>query len=231
MTGEKPDRLVDQVGGQVVAVLEPAGRVDRRIVAHQLGRILVGLGVEKSVKPVEPAAQGPTVKRPARAGFDRRRHMPFAEHVVPVAVGPQHFGERRGLPCDLAAIAGKAAIEIRQAPDADRMVVAPGEERCSRRRAYCGRVKPGVAQPLSREPVDRRGADRRAVAAEIGKPNIVKQHDQDVRRPLRRRCRPGPPRRRFDDRLANSPREPRRTGAFRFSLHALPPRLANGRCS
>src|SRR5215472_14042089 len=56
MAGEKPDCLVDQVGGHVVAVLEPAGRVDRRIVAHQLGRILVGLGVEKSVKPVEPAA-------------------------------------------------------------------------------------------------------------------------------------------------------------------------------
>jgi hypothetical protein len=116
MAGEKPDRLVDQVGGQVVAVLEPAGRVDRRIVAHQLGRILVGLGVEKSVKPVEPAAQGPTVKRPARTGFDRRRHMPFAEHVVAVVVRPQHFGERPGLPCDLAAMPGKPLSKFARHP-------------------------------------------------------------------------------------------------------------------
>ena len=106
---------------------------------------------------------------------------------------PQHFRQRPRLARDLAAIAGIAAIEIGETADADRMMVAPGEQRRARRRAHRGGVEARIAQAFGSELVDGPRLDRRAVAAEIGKSHIVEQDDQDVRRALRRFRRRRPP--------------------------------------
>ena len=190
--GDEADRLVDQIRGQVIAVGVGAGRIDVGVVGDQFRRELVGLGIEEAVEAVEAAAQRPAVERPGGAAFGQRRDMPFADHVVAIAVRPQHLRQRARLARDLAAIAGIAAVEIGEAADADGMVVASGQQRCARGRAHRGGVEAGVAQAFGREPVDGRRPDRRAVAAEIGKADIVEQHDQDVGRAGRRfrRCRP-----------------------------------------
>ena len=67
MVGEIADRLVDEVGGQVIAGREGARRIDRRVVAHQLGRVLVGLGIDEAVEAIEAAAERPAVERAGRA--------------------------------------------------------------------------------------------------------------------------------------------------------------------
>ena len=92
VVGEIADGLVDQIGGQVIARGEVAGRIDRRVVAHQLGRVLVGLGVHEAVVAVEAAAERPAVERAGGAGLGERRHMPLAQHVVAIAVRAQHLG-------------------------------------------------------------------------------------------------------------------------------------------
>ena len=97
MVGEIADRLVDQIGGQVIAGREGARRIDRRVVAHQLRRVLVGLGIHEAVEAVEAAAERPAVERPGRARLGQRRDVPFAQHVVAIAVRPQHLGQRPGL--------------------------------------------------------------------------------------------------------------------------------------
>ena len=153
---------------------------------HQFRRVLVGLGVQEAVEAVEAAAQRPAVERPGRAALGQRRDVPFADHVVAIGVRPQHLGQRAGLARDLAAIAGIAAVEIGEAADADRMVVAAGQQRRARGRAHRGGMEAGVAQAFGREPVDGRRLDRRAVAAEIGKADIVEQHDEDIGRARRR---------------------------------------------
>ena len=63
------DRLVDQIGRQVIAGGEVAGRIDRRVVAHQLGRVLVGLGIQEAIEAVEAAAERPAVERAGGARF------------------------------------------------------------------------------------------------------------------------------------------------------------------
>ena len=99
----------------------------------------------------------------------------------------QHLGERPGLPGDLAAIAGKTAVEIREAPDSDRVVVAPGQQRGARGRTHRRCVEAGIAQAVRGETVDRRRFDRRSVATEVRKADIIEKHDQNIRRACRRR--------------------------------------------
>ena len=179
---DEADRLVDQVLGQMIAVGVRAGRIDVRVVRDELGRVLVGLGIEEAVEAVEAAPQRPAVERTGGPALGQRRDVPFADHVVAIAVHAQHLGERARLARDLAAVAGIAGIEIGEAADADRMVIAPGEQCGARRRAHRGGVEAGVAQTFRGEPVDGRRLDARAVAAEIGEADIVEQHDEDVRR-------------------------------------------------
>ncbi|GAA0000873.1 hypothetical protein BRDID11002_08730 [Bradyrhizobium diazoefficiens] len=186
---DEADRLVDQVLGQVIAVGIGARRINVRVVRDELRRILVGLGIEEAVETIKTTPERPAVERAGGAALGQRGDVPLADHVVAIAVHPQHLGERPRLARDLAAIAGIAGIEIGKAPDADRMVVAPGEQRRTRRRAHRRGVEAGIAQALRSEPVDGRRLDGRSVAAEIGEADIVEQHDEDVRRALwRPRC-------------------------------------------
>jgi hypothetical protein len=188
---DEADGLIDQILGQMIAAGVTPWRIDMRVVGDQLRRVLVGLRIEKSVEAVEAAPERPAVEGAGGAAFGERGHVPFADHVVAVGVSAQHFRERAGFARDLAAIAGITRVEIGETADADRMMVASGQQRGARGRTHRGGMKARIAQPLARETVDRRRPDLRAVAAEIGKTDVVEQHHQDVgrasRRPRRRR--------------------------------------------
>ena len=184
--GDEADRLVNQIRREVIAIRVGPGRIDMGVVGNQLRRELIGLGIEEAIEAIKAAAERPAVERPGGAAFGQRRDVPFADHVVAIAVRPQHFRQRARLARDLAAISRVAAVEIGEAADADRMMVAPGKQRRARRRTHRGGVEARIAQAFGGEPVDGRRLDRRAVAAEIGKADIVEQHDEDVRRALRR---------------------------------------------
>jgi hypothetical protein len=186
VVGDHADGLVHQVGRQVVAAGVSAGRIDMGVVAHQLGRVLVGLGVHEAVEAVEATAQRPAVEGAGRAALRQRRDMPLAHHVVAEAVRPQHLGQRAGLARDLAAVAGVAAVEVGQAAHAHRMMVAPGEQRGARGAAHRRGVKAAVAQAAAGQRVGVRRADGRAVAAEVGKADIVEPDHQQVGGALRR---------------------------------------------
>ncbi len=73
MTGEEADRLVDQVGRQVVAGGVVARGGDVGVVADHFGGVLVGLGVEESVVAVEAPAERPTVERSGRPRLGQSR--------------------------------------------------------------------------------------------------------------------------------------------------------------
>ena len=189
--GDESDRLIDQIFGEVIAALIRARHRDARIVTHQLGRILIRLGVHETVIAIEAAAERPAVEWSRWPRLGQRRDVPFAEHVVAIAVRPQHLGNGAGLARDLAAIARITAVEIGKAADADGMVIAPGEQGRARRRAHRRGMEGGVAQSARCDPVDRRRRNRRAIAAEIGEADVVEQNDQDIgRRPSARAARP-----------------------------------------
>src|SRR5439155_14653917 len=97
------------------------------VVGHELRRELVGLGIEEAIEAIKAPAERPAVEPPGRAAFGQRRDVPFADHVVAIAVRSQYLRQRPRLARDLAAISGVAAIEIGEATDSDRMMVAPGQ--------------------------------------------------------------------------------------------------------
>ena len=206
---QEPDRAVGDVGAEVVAVLERARGVDVVVVVHQLGRVLVGLGVEEAVVAVEAPLQGPAVVGPGRAGLGQRRHVPLAGGVAAVAVGGEQLGERARLAGDLAPVAGVPGVEVRQAADPGVVVVATGEQRRPGGRAHRGGVEARVAQAAGGQAVDGGRGDLGAVAAEVAEPDVVEDHDEDVGtasghgldrgRPVRLRVR---------DRRADVPPEP-----------------------
>ena len=199
VVGDEADRLIDQIFGEVIAALIRARHRDARIVTHQLGRILIRLGVHETVVAIEAAAERPAVEWSRWPRLGQRRDVPFAEHVVAIAVRPQHLGNGAGLARDLAAIARIAAVEIGKAADADGMVIAPGEQGRARRRAHRRGMEGRIAQSARCDPVDRGRRNRRAIAAEIGEADVVEQNDQDIGRPLRGARRGRPERRRVLD--------------------------------
>ena len=161
VVGQEADRLVDEVGGEVIALGVARRRLDRRVVAHQLGRVLVGLGVHEAVVAVEAAAQRPAVERPGRR---RSRSAASRATCRPCSCGSRAAAASRqgaGLPGDLAAIARIAAVEVGEAADADRVVIAPRQQGRARRRAHGRGVEAGVAQALA-PPAGRWSASRSA---------------------------------------------------------------------
>ena len=127
MAGQEADRLIDEVGCQVVAAFEASGCIDARIVEYELRRILVGFRIHEAVEAIEAASQWPAVERTRSAGFGQGRDVPFAQHVIAVGMRSQHLGERSGLPRDLAAIARETAVEVREASDTNGVVIAPSQ--------------------------------------------------------------------------------------------------------
>ena len=78
--GDELVRLVDQIGGQVVALLRRLRRLDLMVVVDQIRVVLVGVAAEEAVEALEAAAQRPAVVGPAAlicsAGV--RCHLPIA---------------------------------------------------------------------------------------------------------------------------------------------------------
>src|SRR4029453_10243480 len=165
--GQKPDRLVDEVGCQGVAARVRAGGIDARIVAHELWSVLVGCRIHKAVETIETAAQWPPVERTRGAGFRQGRDVPFAHHVVAGAMRPQTLGERASLLGDLAAIAREAAVEVREAADTDGVVIAPRQQGRTRCRTHGRGVEARIAPALRSKTIYRGGVDGGAVTPKI----------------------------------------------------------------
>ena len=75
------DGLVDQVLGEVVALLGRARRLDVVVVVDEVGVVLVGLAAHEPVEALEATAERPAVARAAHrhlAAPGVRCHLPTA---------------------------------------------------------------------------------------------------------------------------------------------------------
>ena len=99
--GDERDRLVDQVLGQVIALLRGARRLDLMVVVDQLRIPLAGVATEEAVEALEATPQRPPVVRPGRRLELRRHQVLLADHVGVVAVLGQHLGQEPVLERDL----------------------------------------------------------------------------------------------------------------------------------
>ena len=175
--GDELDGLVDQVLGQVVALLGRLGRLDLVVVVDQVRVVLVGIAAQEAVVALETASQGPAVVGTG-GGFQLRwDQVVLADHVGVVALGQQHLREEAILERDIAVIAGVAGGEFRDAGHAIGVVVASGENAGTRGRAERSGVHVGIAQPTLGQAVQVGCLDGAAVAAELAVAGVI-QHDK-----------------------------------------------------
>ena len=191
-------RTVDDVFGDVIAVLDAGRYADEMIVMRQLGVELVGLALQETVIAVETLLQRPIGEGAGGGTFAHRREMPFAGGEGRIALVAQNLRERRGAFRDRAAHVGKAGVEIRNAAHADRVMVAAGEQAGAGRRAERGGVEAGEARARGGQRVDVGSRHGRAIAAEMRKAGVVEYDHHDVGG-AGAELRPRPPRRRFRD--------------------------------
>ena len=187
------DRLIGEVVGEVVVV---GVLVDRNVVVvlvEPVWLMEVREAVEDPVVPLETLLQRPTV---ARTGIGEMRvlaEVPFADHERGPAVVAEQFGHRDGVATQFMGVAGEAGIAVSDVPHARHVVVEAGEHRGARRRAHRIDMEVGVAHTTGSEGVEVGRVDLGAVAGEVGEPEIVGQHHDDVGRTSgrRREGRPG----------------------------------------
>ena len=180
------DRAIDEVGGEVVALVVGGGRLHLVVVVEQRRHELVGLAGEEPVVALEAATERPPGTSGAEVLLVLRGEVPLAHRVRRVAVRGEHGGEEGAGLGDACVVAREAGGEVDDAAHAGHVVVAAGEHAGARGRAQRGGVKARVAQTARRECVEARGVDVGAEAAELCEPHVVEDHEQDVRGALRR---------------------------------------------
>ncbi len=186
------NRTIDDVLGDVVAVRRTARRIDKVIVAGELGGELIGLALQEPVVSIEASLERPVLIRSGGGAFRHRREMPLAGGECGVAAVAQDFRERGGRAGNRAAHVRKSRIHVGYRAHPDRVMVAAGEKAGARGRAERGGMKPGETQSARRQPIDVGRLDRRAVASEVRKPGVIEHHDYDVGR-SGRQFQIGPP--------------------------------------
>ena len=186
------DGSIGQVVGQEVA-LRVLVDVDRVVVVdHAVRLVQVREPVEEAVVPVEALLQRPrrTVAGVVLGAVGAQ--VPLADHERLVAGATQELRHRRRQVGQLHGVPREPRIGVRHVAHARSMGFETGEQRGTGRRAHRGGVEVGVAHALLREAVEVGRGDLRAVAAEVGEPQVVAQHDDHVRGPFAagRRLRP-----------------------------------------
>ncbi len=187
----------------MIAGLRRLRRVDLVVVVHKVGMELVGLAGEEAVEALEAAAERPPVAGRAHRHVRCRREVPLPDRERGVAVAHQYLGEEAVLVRDGRVVPGVARGELDDAGHAVGVVVAPGEQARSRRRAQSSGVEARVAQTVAGQTVERRGVDVGAVAPELRVADVVEQHHHNVRRAVGCADRLGPPWRRLLERAAD----------------------------
>jgi hypothetical protein len=83
---DEADRLVHQVGRQIIPLRGRLGRLDLTVVTNEIGVVLARVAAEKAIVALDAAAERPAVEGPGRAYLLGGRQMPFAERVCVIAL-------------------------------------------------------------------------------------------------------------------------------------------------
>jgi hypothetical protein len=99
----------------------------------------------------------------------------------------EHLGKRSHAFRHDGVVTRKAGACLHDDPGRSRMVIAPGQQRRSGRRAKSSGMKLGVAKAFPRQPIHRRRRNRPAERAARAEANIVGYDQENVRCSCRRR--------------------------------------------
>src|ERR1022692_3435805 len=142
------ERLVWSDGVEALHVLDgiirlrrrqvPAGMADvgiyLRRAAEQIRLPLAGVAADEAIEVVEAHAGWPLIERPGLAGRKRWRVVILAEPGGAIAVIPQDAADCRLVAGDDAVVTREAGCLLGNHAEADRVMVAPGNQGGPRRR-------------------------------------------------------------------------------------------------
>ena len=172
------DRLVGHIGREVVV------RVLRHLyLCHPVingRRPLVRLPAHEAVELIEAVARRPAIRRSGRADLPGGGFVILAEMRRRVAVVPQHHGKRRHALGTLPGVSRKRRRGLHDGSRVVRVVIAPRQEGCPRRRAQCRRVELVVLEAALRQTFRRRHVDRPPEGAGLSEPHVVDQDNENV---------------------------------------------------
>ena len=178
------DRLVRHVVHEVVAVLGGAPRLDRRRVLVDRRVPLVRLPAEEAVEVLEPAARvRPVIERSDRARLPHRHLVALAELRCAVAVELEDLRQRSARVRPQRVVARRRRGDLGDPTHPHRVMVAPRQQRSTRRRAQRGRVESGVLQPVRCKAIERRRLAGPAERARRPETDVIDQDHDDVRCP------------------------------------------------
>jgi hypothetical protein len=209
------DGPVGQIGTEVIALLDPAGRADGVVVIEERRHELVRLPAVEAVPAVEPAGQWPGRPRRRHVGLVLGAQMPLADGVGGVAGLAEYLGEESVLAGRLAPVARVTDGQVRHPAHPAAVMVTPGQQAGPGRGAECGGVEVGQAHPAGGQVVDHRRVDGGAVATELAEPHVVENDQHHIGRPGGRGGLGGPPR------LGVAPVEPDPTAEFPLLTHGV----------
>ena len=191
------DRFVRHRGGEIPAGLADIG-IDRRHVPEEVRLPLAGVAADEAVEILEAHADRPLVEGPVLARLKCRRVVVLAEPGRAITVVLEDPTDGRLVTRNDRIIAGVAGRRLGDHAEADRVMVAPRDECCARRRAKRGRMEVSVAQSHLGDAVQRRRRDHAAECARRAEADVI-GHDQEhvgrargrhhARRPIRLRFR------------------------------------------
>ena len=158
-------------------LVERARRAYGVVVVVERGYELVGFTAVEAVPAVEAAPEGPCRPRVRHVGLALGAQVPLPHRIGGVAGGPQHLGEEAVLAGRSSPVTGESGGQVGHSAHAAPMVVPPGEQAGSRRRAQSGGVEVGQSHTLGSDGVDEGGLDVGPVAAKLSESDVV-EHDE-----------------------------------------------------
>ncbi len=184
---QPPDRLIGHVIGEVVLLAVGTLRHPDRLVVLGDNRIpLPGLTAQEAPEVVKAPPVRPPAERARRALLAIRRQVPLAERGGAVPVHLQDLRERRAVLRDERGVPGKAGGQLADRPETYRMMITAGQQRRPGRRAQRRHVEPVIPDAFLSDAGHGGRRDRAAERARLTEPRIIDQHQQHIRRPLRR---------------------------------------------
>jgi hypothetical protein len=125
--GDEGGRPVDQVLGEVVALLGRPLGLDPLVVGGQLRIVLVGVAAQEPVVAVEPSTQRPAVIGPGRRDLVGGGEVPLADRVGVVALVVEDLRQEAVLEGDVAVIAWEPGGDLGDPGQVVGVVVAAGQ--------------------------------------------------------------------------------------------------------
>ena len=181
------DGLVGQVDAQVIAFLRCLLRFDCVVVVDQLRIPLVGIAAQETVVALEAAAKRPAVVRTCCRLMFGRRQVPLADAKGIITLRQQHLADHALVERQDGVVAGVPSRSLGDRAKTHRVVIAPGGNTGTRRRAQGRGVHVGVAQAIGGQAVQHGRLDQPAEARQLPVADIVQHKEEHVGRTFRAR--------------------------------------------